>query len=261
VLKTTRTNPPTHPSDPQPPGRTDLFESLVRLLADPTLTAIVLLFAADLCVAAATTPAAAAAVAAFGPVVGKVLRLAAAAAADDYPPGMDRAAARKTLEVGVLVEVSPANLACAFLGDLRHAGLEAQQVEVLQQHCLLPLIKLLLGAAPRRYVEERSIAAAAIGYLLAGETAMLAGMRLGGQQMLRTLAKALADDVDDAAVCSTSALFHCMQTGTEVAEALVAEPGAIPRLLQMHAGAVSVRGGVGGWGGTVGMVVWGWQLL
>jgi len=81
-------------------------------------------------------------------------------------------------------------------------------------------------------------------------------VRLGGQERLRTLVTALADDVGEVAVGCMFALLICMQAraGPEVAEALVAEPGAIPRLLQMHAGAVSVRGG-GGWGGTVGMTL------
>jgi len=145
------TRPPTHPpspSDPKPPGRTDLIELLARWITDPTLFAIAFIIATDLCVAAATTPAAAAAVAAFGPVVGKILQLAAAAAADDYPPGMDRAAAQQTQEVVVGLVSSPAKHACAFVAAVCAAGHPVQQVEVLQQHCLLPLIKLL-GAAPR----------------------------------------------------------------------------------------------------------------
>jgi len=188
-------------------------------------------------------------VAAFGPLVGKVLQLAAAAAADDYPPGMDRAAARQTLEDGVGQDSSPTSLACAFVHALCQAGLPVQQVEALQQHCLLPLIKLL-GAAPRQYVQERSIAAAATSQLMRDERAMLAGVRLGGRGMLRTLAKAVADDVDAVALGCMPALGLCMQaqTSQEVADALVAERGAIPRLLQMHAGAVSVCGGGMGWG-------------
>jgi len=199
--------------------------------------------------AAATTPAAATAMAVFGPAVGKVLQLAAAAAADDYPSGMDRTAAQGTLRVGVGQDGSPAHCACVFVGAVCDAGLPAQQVEALQQHCLLPLIKLL-GAAPRQYVQVRSIAAAAIGNLLAGETASLAGVRMGGQQLLRTLAKAVADDGDDVVQRCAFALGHCMRdpTAQEVADALVAEPGAIPRLLQHHAGTVSVRGGGGGGG-------------
>jgi len=228
------------------------------LAAIPVLTGLSLNVATHLSGAAATTPAAAAAVADFGPAVGKVLQLAAAAVADDYPPGMDRAAAQQTLEVGMGVDWSPARIACAFIEGLCAAGLPAQQVEALQQHCLLPLIKLL-GAAPRQYVQERTFAASAIGQLMRGETAALAGMKLGGRQMLHNLVKALADVVDDVAVSCLFALINCTQgqTAPEAAQAvLVAEPGAILRLLQLHVGAVSVCGGGGG-GSTVGMVVWG----
>ena len=167
------------------------------MAAIPVLTGLSLNVATHLSGAAATTPAAAAAVADFGPAVGKVLQLAAAAVADDYPPGMDRAAAQQTLEVGMGVDWSPARIACAFIEGLCAAGLPAQQVEALQQHCLLPLIKLL-GAAPRQYVKERCIAARAIAQLMR-DTAVVAGWRLGGPEMLRTLAKALVDDEADVA--------------------------------------------------------------
>jgi len=226
-----------------------LIETLVGFVATPALTRPILQIATRIFEAAATTPAAAAAAAAFGPAVGKVLQLAAAAAADDYPPGMDRAAARQALQVGVGRDCySSASFACASVVSVCRAGLPAQQVQVLQQHCLVPLIKLL-GAAPRQYVEERSSAAGAIGQLMHVDA--VAGWSLGGREALRTLVKAAADDADDVAGACVHAIgrFLCKTNALVIAEALVAQPGAIPRLLQMHAGAVSVRGGVGGWVG------------
>jgi len=85
---------------PEPPGRAVFFLRLARLAANPLVTSLSLHVATRPSQAAATIPAAAAAAVAFGPVVGQILQLAAAAASDDCPPGMDRAAARQTLEVG-----------------------------------------------------------------------------------------------------------------------------------------------------------------
>jgi len=173
--------------------------------------------------------------------VGKVLQLAAAAAADNYPPGMDGAAAQETLRVVIDDVGSTAFRAYLFVIATCAAGLPVQQVEVLQQHCLLPLIKLL-GSAPRQYAQERSSAAVTIGELMFDDAAAVAGWRLGGLDMLRTLAKALADDGEDVAVGWTYALCKCVSetTSQEVAEALVAEQGAIPRLLQQFGEVVSV---------------------
>jgi len=82
------------------------------------------------------------------------------------------------------------------------------------------------------------------------DVATVAWWRLGGREMLRTLAKALAADDEDVAAGCAYALKNCMcnTTAQEVAEVLVAQPGAISRLLQQHVGAVRAWGGGAGAG-------------
>jgi len=94
--------------------------------------------------AAAATPSAAAAVAAFTPVYAKALRMAAAAAAGEYPAGMDRAAAQAMLMAeGDIPNSSPAIKACMYLWWIIVGGLPEQLCKPLVEQCLNSVIKLL----------------------------------------------------------------------------------------------------------------------
>jgi len=161
----------------EPPDRTDLYEPLVSRVDDLTqnpfraTAAVQAIFA--IAQAAPTTPAAAAAVATFGPAVAKVMRSAAG-----HPlPDMGRAPALSTQFVSLMAAGEAVNYACGVVNFMCYAGLPAQQMEALQQHCLLPLVELL--AASGQSSEARKLAAGAISELLA-QPATAAGMRLGG---------------------------------------------------------------------------------
>jgi len=224
-------------------ARTELYPPLAGLFTSPRVLCVYSLKLAGVFAVSVTTDpgAAAAAVAVFGPAVADLLRMTAAVASGDYPPGMDRAAAKRMLRPWPQDQAQYATLAAyalLFVLNLGNSRLAHAHVVTLMELCMPPLLKLLASTLPRARPLS-GLAALAISNLTRIPALTMTAWTLGGgrEGLLRTLVNALiAFESSPVVAGCVLTLWHLSYPQPAACAAEL--EGAVPLLLELFTGEV-----------------------